>query len=51
MTVRLFALPPRTSVIELGLTLLMAMLGAFTVRLKVAVTEETPLPLAVRVIV
>jgi hypothetical protein len=50
LTVRLCALPPRTSVIELGFTLLMAMLGVeVTVRLKVAVAE-TPLPLAVMVI-
>jgi hypothetical protein len=40
------------SVAELGLTLLMAMLGeGFTVRLKVALTEDTPLPLAVTAIV
>ena len=50
LTERLSALPPRTSVIELGFTLLMAMLGVeVTVRLKVAVAE-TPLPLAVMVI-
>jgi hypothetical protein len=37
-------------VTELGLTPLMAMLGgAFTVRLKVLVSEVTPLPLAVTV--
>jgi hypothetical protein len=40
------------SVTELGVTLLMAMLGGgFTIRLKVLVTELTPLPLAVTVIV
>jgi hypothetical protein len=40
------------SVTEVGLTLLMAMLGTgLTVRLKVLVTELTPLPLAVIVIV
>jgi hypothetical protein len=47
LTVRL-ALLPRASVTELGLTLLIAMLGVVTVRLKVAVAE-TPLPLAVMV--
>jgi len=47
LTVRL-ALPPRVSVTELGLTLLIAMVGVVTVRLKVAVAE-TPLPLAVMV--
>jgi hypothetical protein len=47
LTVRL-ALPPRASVTELGLTLLIAMLGAVTVRVKVVVAE-TPLPLAVMV--
>jgi hypothetical protein len=47
LTVRL-ALPLRSSVTELELTLLIAMLGAVTVRLKVAVAE-TPLPLAVMV--
>jgi hypothetical protein len=46
LTTRLCALPPGTSVIELGFTLLMAMLGAFTVSLKVAVAKDTPLPLA-----
>ena len=58
MTLTLCALPPGTSVIELGYTLLMPMLGMLgmlgaevTVRLKVAVTDETPLPLAVIVIV
>ena len=45
------ALSPWTSVIELGFTPLMAILGRFTVRLKVAVTDETPLPLAVIVTV
>jgi hypothetical protein len=48
LTVRLCALPPRASVTELGLTLLIAMVGVVTVRVKVAVTE-TPLPLAVMV--
>jgi hypothetical protein len=38
-------------VIDPGLTLLMAMVPGLTVRLKVAVTEEAPLPLAVIVIV
>jgi hypothetical protein len=38
LTVTLCALPPRTSVIELGLALLMAMRGEFTVKLKVAAT-------------
>jgi hypothetical protein len=51
LTVTFCELPPRVSVTELGLTLLTAMLGGFTVRLNVAVTEETPLPLAVMVIV
>ena len=52
LTAMLLALPPRVSVTDLGLTLLIAMLGAgFTVRLKVVVTEDTPLPLAVMVIV
>jgi len=46
--VRLCALPPRASVTELGLTLLIAMVGVVTVRVKVAVAE-TPLPLAVMV--
>ena len=51
-TVTACELPPRTRVTELGLTLLIAMLGvALTVRLKVLVTETTPLPLAVMVIV
>ena len=50
LTVRLCALPPRTSVNELGLTLLIAMVGVVTVRVKVAVAEETPLPPAVMVI-
>jgi len=47
-------LPPGTSVTAPGLTLLMAMLeevAAFTVRLKLLVTELTPLPLAVMVTV
>jgi len=47
-TVRL-ALPPRASVTELGLTLLIAMVGVVTVRVKVVAAEETPLPLAVMV--
>ena len=52
VTEMLLALPPRVSVTDFGLTLLIAMLGTgFTVRLKVAVTEDTPLPLAVMVIV
>ena len=51
LTLTLSALPPCTSVIEVGLTLLMAMLVGLTVKLKVALTEETPLPLAVMVIV
>ena len=51
LTVTFCELPPRVSVTELVLRLLMAMLGGFTVRLKVAVTDETPLPLAVMVIV
>jgi hypothetical protein len=51
-TVTACELPPEVSVIEPGLTLLMAMVGtALTVRLKVLVTELTPLPLAVMVIV
>jgi hypothetical protein len=49
LTVRLAA-PPRASVTELGLTLLIAMVGVVTVRVKVAVAEETPLPLAVMVV-
>ncbi len=45
-------LPPGTSVTTPGLTLLMAMLGGrFTARLKLLVTELTPLPLAVMVTV
>ena len=53
LTLTLCALPPCTSVMEPGLTLLMAMLlgGGLTVRLKVLLTEATPLPLAVMVIV
>ena len=51
VTVTLWAEPPRASVIEVGLTLLIAILGVFTVRLKVEVTDVTPLPLAVIVIV
>ena len=51
-TVSTCALAPETSVTVLGLTLLMAMLGGeLTVRRKVLVTELTPLPLAVMVIV
>jgi hypothetical protein len=50
LTVRLCALPPRTSVNELGLTLLIAMVGVVTVRVKVAAPDETPVPLAVMVI-
>ena len=50
-TVSTCALPPGTSVTVLGLTLLMAILGGDTVRLKGLVTELTPLPLAVMVIV
>jgi hypothetical protein len=50
LTLTLCALPPCTSVIEVGLTLLIPMLGSgLTVRLKVALTEATPLPLAVMV--
>jgi hypothetical protein len=49
LTARL-ALPPRTSVNELGLTLLIAMVGVVTVRVKVAAPDETPVPLAVMVI-
>jgi len=51
VTVTLWAEPPRASVIEVGLTLLIAILGGVTVRLKVEVTDETPLPPAVIVIV
>jgi hypothetical protein len=51
LTVTLCALPPRASVTELGFTLLMAITGAaFTVKVKLLLTEETPLPLAVMVI-
>ena len=54
LTVTVCCAPPRTSVIEVGLTLLMAMLDAleaFTVRPKAPVAEATPLPLAVMLIV
>ena len=50
LTLTFCELPPQVSVTELGFTLLRAMLGGLTVRLKDAVTEVTPLPLAVKVI-
>lgn len=52
VTVTACGLPPWTSVTELGFTLLIAILGTgLTVKMKVPVTELTPLPLAVMVII